>query len=297
MTTFDEAYFVEKKKNIERVLQQVLPSETTPPFLLHKAMRYSVMSPGKRIRPLLCLIACEAVGGDEFQTLLPAAAIELFHTYTLIHDDLPCMDDDDYRRGQLSCHTIFGDAIAILTGDALQALAFDLLAKAQDSAGLKKPVNYLKELTEIAGSCGVVGGQSLEIEIAGEKINLQTVERIHYGKTAALFKASARIGAMAGNANQNQIDSLTSYAVNLGIAFQFVDDLLDTPHEQKDSVSKIPCRKKRQEFNSVDVLGIDVVSERANYFTAQAESAIEEFQGEGKQCLIDFVHWLLKRKS
>lgn len=297
MKAFDESYFVEKKKKIERVLQDVLPSETTPPFLLHRAMRYSVLAQGKRIRPLLCLIACEAVGGDESQALLPAVAIELFHTYTLIHDDLPCMDDDDYRRGQLSCHTVFGDTIAILAGDALQALAFDLLAKAQDSVGFRKPVNYLKELTEIAGSRGVVGGQSLEIEYAGKKINLQTVEQIHYGKTAALFKASVRIGAMAGNANQNQIDSLTFYAVNLGIAFQFVDDLLDTQHEQKGSDSKIPGRKKRHEFNSVDVLGIDIVSERANYFTAQAESAIEQFRGKGKQCLIDFAQWLLKRKS
>jgi geranylgeranyl diphosphate synthase type II len=295
MTSLNETYFIEKRRKIEHLLQEVLPSTTTPPYLLHRAMRYAVMAPGKRVRPILCIIACEVSGGDESQALLPACAIELFHTYTLIHDDLPCMDDDDYRRGQLSCHTVFGDAIAVLAGDALQALAFDLLVKAQKSSSTVNQKDYVSELAEIASTCGVVGGQSIEIECGEKGMTLETIEQIHFMKTATLFKASARIGAMAGNASQNQIDCLSAYALNLGMAFQFVDDVIDASDRSSTGVTS--GKKKRHEFNSVNILGMEVASERANHFTLQAESAIARFEGKNKQLLIDFARWLLKRKS
>ena len=208
-------------RRIEVALGRALPPETRRPAVLHKAMRYSVMSGGKRLRPLLCLAAADAVGGDIRQALKPAVAVELFHTYTLVHDDLPCMDDDDFRRGRPTAHRVFGEANALLAGDALQALAFEVLAGARPADRL------VLELARAAGSAGVVGGQVEDLAADPEKVDEATVRYIHQHKTADLFGAAVRMGALAGGAPTADLKALAGYARCLGLAFQIVDDVLD----------------------------------------------------------------------
>lgn len=222
-----KSYVASRQKIVEKALLAVLPSSSAVPRELHKAMRHSVLAGGKRLRPILCMAAAEAVGGRASDALLPGIAIELFHTYTLVHDDLPCMDDDDTRRGKPTCHVLFGDAIAVLAGDALQTLAFEILSRT-DRLPASTAVRMVKELSLAAGSQGVAGGQAEDVAVAeGKPVDRKLVKFIHLHKTADLFKASCRIGGIAGGASPAQMNRLTSYGINLGVAFQVTDDLLD----------------------------------------------------------------------
>lgn len=219
-------YLAEKRARINEALETVLPSETVRPPVLHKAMRHSVLSGGKRLRPIMTIAAAEAVGSNTDAAINAAVAIELLHTYTLIHDDLPSMDDDDERRGRPTCHVLYGEANAILTGDALQALAFEMAARTTAQAPYP-PSQVVTELALAAGSYGVVGGQVEDIAHDDKEMDAETIEYIHLHKTADLFRAAIRMGAIAGGANQNQLDILTQYALDVGRAFQIIDDLLD----------------------------------------------------------------------
>jgi geranylgeranyl diphosphate synthase, type II len=230
-----QAYLTEKNKLVEDCLDRWLPSEDSVPAQLHQAMRYSLFAGGKRIRPVLTIAAAEAVDGDINKVLPAAAALELIHTYSLIHDDLPAMDDDDYRRGRLSNHKVFGEATAILAGDALLTFAFELLVRESLIAGVEaEKINFaLLELASAAGTFGMIGGQAMDLSAEGQKVNLNGLETIHKCKTGALLRAAVRIGAGVSGANQAQLQGLTSYAESLGLAFQIKDDILDIEGESQ----------------------------------------------------------------
>lgn len=212
---------------VDAALDGWLPRASTRPRILHKAMRHSVFAGGKRLRPILCLSACEACGADPDEALPSACAVECVHTYSLVHDDLPCMDDDDFRRGRPTSHKMFGEAVAVLAGDALQCLAFEILGT------IRPPTRYahgdfVSELATAAGSRQLVGGQVADIEAEGsDSATPAAVRFIHRNKTAALLRASTRLGAMHANATPARLRALTQFADSLGLAFQIIDDILD----------------------------------------------------------------------
>jgi geranylgeranyl diphosphate synthase type II len=213
-------------KQVDRALDRWLPAEKTRPATLHRAMRYAVFAGGKRLRPILCLAAAEACGGKISNALPAACAVECVHTYSLIHDDLPCMDDDDLRRGRPTTHKVFGEAVAVLAGDALATIAFEILAKTKETPRHAMREFFL-ELSRAAGSYFLVGGQVADME--AEKRQATPVELlfIHRGKTAAMIATSLRLGAMSANATPAQVKALGVFGENLGLAFQVIDDILD----------------------------------------------------------------------
>lgn len=211
---------------IEQRLQELLPATDTYPPTIHQAMRYSVLAGGKRLRPVLVIAAAEAVGGKLEEVLDVACAIEMIHTYSLIHDDLPAMDNDDYRRGKPTSHKVYGEGTAILAGDALLTYAFEVMAAAKinDQGRL---LTVMREIAQAAGTLGMIGGQVVDLESAGKQIDHQGLEYIHRAKTGALFRASLRAGAILAGAAQEQLTCLTEYAEHFGLAFQITDDILD----------------------------------------------------------------------
>lgn len=217
-------------KLIDKNLDRFLPSEKHEPKTVHKAMRYSVFSGGKRIRPVIAVEFCMACGGSAGDAIAAACAVELVHAYSLIHDDLPSMDNDNYRRGKPACHKVFGEANAILAGDALLTLSFDIIACNYDA---KTAVGIIKELSGAAGTKGMAGGQALDIEYRDKNIRKGLSRHISRLKTAELFNASAKIGAIAARTDAEKIKAAGEYGLNLGIAFQLADDIID-----KDGVVK-----------------------------------------------------------
>lgn len=275
--TMNLSEYLEKKRQlVELALQTVLPSEETKPVILHQAMRYSVFSGGKRLRPILTLATAECLGVRAETVINPALAVEILHTYTLIHDDLPCMDDDDERRGKPTSHKVYGEANAILAGDALQSLAFELASQSPISAGL-----VVFELAMASGSLGVVGGQVADIT-AGESLAQDEIEFIHQHKTADLFCAAIRMGALASGASEKQLEVLIVYAINIGRAFQIIDDILDADDPTDNSCS---C---------IGIYGIDGAREIARSFTNDAITAISQF-GESATALIAIAEKMLAR--
>jgi geranylgeranyl diphosphate synthase type II len=224
-----EGYLRDRRRLVEDALERHVPKEDTYPEEIHKAVRYSVFSGGKRLRPILTLAATEAVGGDAQIALPFACAIEFIHTYSLIHDDLPAMDDDDLRRGKPTSHKAFGEAIAILAGDALNTDAFNLIARQTLEKGINPALvlDIIIEITDAAGLKGMVTGQVLDLEKQGRPCTPQELDFIHQHKTASLITASVRVGAMLGGARPSELEALTLYGRATGLAFQIVDDLLD----------------------------------------------------------------------
>lgn len=226
-----DAYLKKSLSRVDAELKRVLPSRKTRPATIHEAMRYSVFAGGKRLRPILGLAACEACGGDaaaESRALTLGAAVEVLHTYTLIHDDLPCMDDDDFRRGMPTCHRQFGEGMAVLAGDALLTLAFEILAGVTPTKRYGV-ADWVRELAVTGGSRKLIGGQVLDLEGEGrsEEITAAELRFIHESKTAALLTTAVRFGGMAANATPKQLEALTVFGHSLGLAFQVIDDILD----------------------------------------------------------------------
>lgn len=220
-------YLAEQQKLIDAALDRLVPSETTPPEIIHKAMRYSLFAGGKRVRPILCLAAAQAVSDSAPGVEHAACALELIHTYSLIHDDLPALDNDDYRRGRLTCHKVYGDAMAILTGDALLTLAFQVIAQIEGARNRQR-ARLAEELSTAAGTVdGMIGGQVFDLEGERQPPTALLLERIHRAKTGALLSASVRMGAICAGAGDEQLAALTYYGRHIGLAFQIVDDLLD----------------------------------------------------------------------
>ncbi|HSP45348.1 MAG TPA: farnesyl diphosphate synthase, partial [Chthoniobacterales bacterium] len=219
-------YIVARQKQVDRALDRFLPKATVSPATIHKAMRYSLFAGGKRLRPILCLAAAEACGGHTTGALPHACTVECIHTYSLIHDDLPSMDNDDLRRGRPTCHKVFGDAIAILAGDALLTVAFEIATHAGPVSRYDLR-DVFREISHAAGSRKLIAGQVADLEAEGQRISREQVRSIHENKTAALLTASVRLGAMAANANPKQLKAVTAFGRSLGLAFQVIDDILD----------------------------------------------------------------------
>jgi geranylgeranyl diphosphate synthase type II len=213
-------------QQVDETLDELLPKASTKPATIHKAMRYSIFAGGKRLRPVLTLAAAEVCGGPRENALFSACAVECIHTYSLIHDDLPCMDDDDLRRGRPTSHKVFGEGIAVLAGDALLTVAFEMLAQAPVSARYGTAA-LVRELASAAGSRWLIAGQVLDLEGEGKPTSKAALKFIHESKTAALLTCAIRLGAMSANATPSKLEALTHYGHSLGLAFQVIDDILD----------------------------------------------------------------------
>lgn len=261
-----KTYMQQKRQLVDRALNDALPAESISPTGLHEAMRYSVFSGGKRLRPILCLAAAEAIDPECQGAIEPAVAIELLHSYTLIHDDLPCMDDDDTRRGKPTNHIVFGEANAVLAGDALQALAFGVIAGASPAQPYEVR-QLLDELATAAGSRGVVGGQVEDMACAPEDLTPEKIEFIHRHKTAELFRAAVRMGAMVAGASTSDLSDLTEFATRIGMVFQLVDDILDGGEEGGD------------ERSCLRIFGVDGAKRRAEEMTQEAHDALARLRG------------------
>lgn len=224
-----EAYLNHQRQRVEQFLEQSLPEPSPPPQQLYDSMRYSLLGGGKRIRPVLAIAAAQALGYDHDAFLPFAASLEFVHTYSLIHDDLPAMDDDDYRRGRLTNHKVFGDAMAILTGDALLTMAFELCSRVEDTGivSATQRVAIVRELALGSGHQGMVGGQVMDIQAEHQDGSVVHLQQIHAYKTGRLIRAAVRIGGILGGASPQRLQCLTGYAEEIGLAFQIADDVLN----------------------------------------------------------------------
>ena len=250
---------------IEEFLNENLPPENQKPDVLHKAMRYAVLGGGKKLRSLLAVSACKAVGGTFDNALQAGCAVELIHSYSLIHDDLPCMDNDDFRRGKPTCHKKFGETIALLAGDALLTLAFEWITKAEIS-NLDRKSEMICELAKAGGHAGMVGGQVVDIESTGTHSSTEILQFIHQHKTADLISAAVVIGGIAGNANDKQIELLRKFGTNLGLAFQYIDDILDCT-ESTETIGKTAGKDiAAGKITAVSVFGITKAKEFAEKY-------------------------------
>ena len=246
-----ELYFQTQASAVERALDGLLPKESQAPEKIHEAMRYSVLNGGKRLRPILCLAICEALGGSQKEALIAACAVEFIHSYSLVHDDLPCMDNDEFRRGKLTCHKKFGEAVALLAGDALLTLAFHVLGTLADT---RKMSRLLREFSYAVGTFGMVGGQAMELITPREEIDLPTLEGIHIHKTGQLIKVSCLAGAIVAGADSSEENHILKFGEYLGFAFQIVDDILDgdgylrlmSAHEAREKANELIEKAKKE---------------------------------------------------
>ena len=282
-------------KQVDRALDRWLPPEKTRPATLHRAMRYAVFAGGKRLRPILCLAAAEACGGKTSGALPAACAVECIHTYSLIHDDLPCMDDDDFRRGRPTTHKVFGEAVAVLAGDALATIAFEILGKTNETAR-HGAGEFFRELSKAAGSLFLVGGQVADMEAEKREAKPAELLFIHRGKTAAMISVSLRLGAMSANATPAQVKALGKFGENLGLAFQIIDDILDitqTSEKLGKSAGKDVAAGKA---TYPEVFGLEKSRREAARLTKAALKALEPF-GKNADFLRAVADELLDRQS
>ncbi len=291
------AYMADRAQAVDRALDRFLPRESAPPASLHKAMRYSVFAGGKRLRPVLVAAGAEAVGGT-LEAVMPAAcAVEMIHTYSLIHDDLPAMDNDDFRRGVPTSHKVFGEAIAILAGDALLTLAFRLLANSSPAGGeVGRLRDVLVEVADAAGSAGMVGGQVTDIECEGRAASAAIVDYIHTHKTAALIRASIRSGAILAGASAAELKALGGVGDGLGLAFQIMDDILDITATSEELGKTAGKDQAQQKATYPAVHGIEASRRRAQTLVADAHAALAPF-GDRALPLRGLGTFIIERKG
>jgi geranylgeranyl diphosphate synthase type II len=270
-------------------LSTAIPDDGATPDTLVSAMRYSLNAGGKRLRPVLTLATYRALGGDPADILRPACALELIHTYSLIHDDLPCMDDDDFRRGQPTLHKKYNEAIAVLTGDALHALAFELLASAGNS-------DIVLEVSRAIGISGMLGGQVADVEAEGQDIGLDQIEYIHRNKTGALIRVAMRIGAILADADDNTLGIVSSYGSKIGLAFQIVDDVLDVTGSQEKLGKDIGSDEKNVKATYPRVIGLEESRQTASRLIAGAKREIDKI-GQGSAVFKYLADFILKRET
>jgi geranylgeranyl diphosphate synthase type II len=289
------AFFEEDRLLVDAALDEVMPAEGTPPESIHAAMRYSVFAGGKRIRPILCLETARIFSEDLTPAMHPACAIEFIHTYSLIHDDLPALDNDDLRRGKPTCHKKFGDAIAILAGDALLTLAFETIGATPVEA--ERCVAMLGEVASAAGTVnGMVGGQVADIEAEGKRVEAQMLEYIHRSKTAALIRASITAGAMCAGAGLTDVARLRRFGETIGWAFQVTDDILDV-EESSVALGKTAGKDiAQQKATYPAVYGLERSHEIATELANKAIAELEPF-GEKAARLREIAEFLVLRRT
>lgn len=285
MTRFDlKAYLEERVSAVEVTLAGILPPEGEFPTTIHRAMRYSALAGGKRLRSILFLAAYEACAGTWREALIPSVAIEFIHTYSLIHDDLPCMDNDDLRRGMPTSHKVFGEALAVLAGDALQAFGFEVLSRPDvvGRFGADKVARAVWEMAVAVGSRGMVGGQVVDIESEGRTLDLDSLKRLHSLKTGAIISAAVRSGAIFAGAGEEALGLLTEYSRRLGLAFQVMDDVLDAVGN-REILGKTTGKDEAQgKATFVTHLGVAQARAYAVQAAEEAASYLARFEGRGE---------------
>jgi len=284
----------ERALEVEKALDEYLPSAETYPPVIHEAMRYSITAGGKRLRPVLTLATAEALGKDPGPVMPAACAIELIHTYSLVHDDLPAMDNDDYRRGKLTSHKVYGEAIAILVGDSLLTLAFELLARTGEYISADNVLRVIAEVSRACGTYGLIGGQVADLSFENSPITPGDLDYIHSHKTGALYRVAVRTGAILSGASEEELQHLTSYAENLGLAFQIIDDILDVEGDAEKLGKPTGSDEKNMKATYPALYGLEAAREKAGEVAGQAERALEPF-GSRAGFLRELLHFILSR--
>ncbi len=288
-----KTYLAVRAKEVDAAMDAYLPKAKERPATIHAAMRYSIFAGGKRLRPVLCLAAAEACGGEISNALAPACAVELMHTYSLVHDDLPAMDDDDLRRGRPTCHKVYGEGMAVLCGDALLTESFIVLAKTR-AVKRYNVGDYIAELAETGGSRKLIGGQVMDLEGEGKKLTKRDLVRIHEAKTAALLTTSLRLGAMTANATPAKLQALTKFGYALGLAFQVIDDILDVT-QTTEMLGKTAGKDQAVEKSTYPaILGLDASRKEAAKLTLAAMDALKPL-GKKAARLEEIAAYMLKR--
>ena len=293
-TAFDlQGYLDDRTERVNRALDEFLPGGSVPPATIHKAMRYSLFAGGKRMRPMLCLAAATACGGEEKEAMPLACAVECIHTYSLIHDDLPAMDNDDFRRGKPTSHKVFGEGIAVLAGDALVTQAFEIVAQARSWPRYSHRALVL-EIARASGSLQLIAGQVADLEAEGKRITAAQLKYIHERKTSALLCCSTRLGGMSANCTPAQLEALTTFGRNVGLAFQIIDDILDVTQtsERLGKTAGKDTAAKKATYPSI--VGMEKSRRLAQQLTEQAFKAVRVFRGRG-EALEALAHLLLVR--
>ena len=278
---------------VNRALDDLLPPEDTKPATIHRAMRYSIFAGGKRIRPALCLAAVGACGGKEIDAMPLACAVECIHTYSLIHDDLPAMDNDDFRRGKPTNHKVFGEGIAVLAGDALLTQAFEVVAQTK-AARRYDHQQLVQELAFAAGSLQLIAGQVADLESEGKKISADELRYIHERKTSALLCCSVRLGGMSANCSPVELKALTDFGYHVGLAFQVIDDILDVTQSTEKLGKTAGKDTKAKKATYPSIVGLGESRHIAEDLTNKAFAALKVFRGRA-QALEGLAEFLLKR--
>ena len=284
------------RAQVDEALDRLLPSENEFPVSIHRAMRHSVFAGGKRLRPILCLEAGRLFNGDETSLLRAACALEFIHTYSLIHDDLPALDNDDLRRGKPTCHRVFGEDIAILAGDALQSLAFQVLASPGPPADFVK-LQVIHELTQAIGTrAGMVGGQVADLEAEDGKIDAERLDHIHASKTGALLRLAVRAGALYAMAAPEGLARITTYGEKIGLAFQIADDLLDELSSTEELGKTAGKDREQRKATYPAFYGVEASRRKASELVREACESLEPY-GARAQRLFELAHYLIERTS
>jgi len=293
-SVFDlQEFLASRTASVNRALDRFLPSATTPPATIHRAMRYSLFAGGKRMRPALCLAAAAACGGEEAQAMPLACAVECIHTYSLVHDDLPAMDDDDYRRGKLTSHKVFGEGMAVLAGDALLTQAFEIAAQCRGWPRYPHQTLIL-ELARAAGSLQLIAGQVADLESEGKKISARQLQYIHERKTSALLSCAVRLGGMSANCPPAQLQALTEFGRHVGLAFQVIDDILDVTQTSEKLGKTAGKDTKARKATYPAIVGLEKSRLAAQSLTNRAFAALKIFRGRAA-ALEALAEFLLRR--
>jgi geranylgeranyl diphosphate synthase, type II len=293
--SFDlKAYLGQQQKAVEAALAASIA--VVYPETIYEAMRYSLMAGGKRLRPVLCLATCELVGGTIEMAMPTACALEMIHTMSLIHDDLPAMDNDDYRRGKLTNHKVYGEDIAILAGDGLLAYAFEFIA-AQTQAPATQVLKVVAHLGKAVGAAGLVGGQVVDLQSEGKSdVTLETLNYIHRHKTGALLEASVVCGALVAGAAEPEVDRLSRFSQNIGLAFQIIDDVLDITATQEELGKTAGKDLQAQKATYPSFWGIEESKRQADQLIAEAKAELQPF-GAKAQPLLALADYITARKN
>ncbi len=294
-----ERYLESKAQKVHRFLEREVESWADVPGPLREAMAYSLLAGGKRLRPILVLATAEALGGPAERALPFACAVEMIHTYSLIHDDLPAMDDDDFRRGKPTSHKVFGEAMAILAGDALLTKAFGLLARAAREAELsaETALSLIEECSRRAGAEGMVGGQVLDIQSENRRISLSELEAIHRSKTGDLITFSVRLGAVAAGSTKEQLDLLTAFAGRLGLAFQIQDDILDVTGDQEMIGKPVGSDQTKNKVTYPSLIGLEASRKLLRQTVEEAKALLSRPCGMNTERLMQVADYFVFRKK
>jgi geranylgeranyl diphosphate synthase, type II len=290
-------YFTRRSEEVNQWLDGFVPQESQPPSLIHKAMRYSLFAGGKRLRPVLLLASGEAFGATPEELMPAACAIEMIHTYSLIHDDLPAMDNDDLRRGRPTCHKAFSEATAILAGDALLTQAFGTLAADSQAAEPLKQLRVIREIASAAGTVeALIGGQVVDMESEGQTIDAATLDYIHRSKTGALIRASVRVGGIIAGADDELLEKLDAYSQRIGLAFQIADDILDLTQtsEQLGKTAGKDLAAAKATYPAVH--GLEASEEKARQLVQEAVEILSTLNGDTR-ILEAIAHFIIERKA